>query len=71
MKKFKMVLIIVIFTLAVIVALQHREEITTKFLFTSITLPHMLLIIVIFAVGFFGGLITSSLLRRKTPKPAK
>ena len=68
MKKFKIILIIIIFALAVIIALQNREEVTTKFLFASIPLPHMLLILVTFAAGFFVGLIVASLLRRKTPK---
>ncbi|MBN1972061.1 MAG: LapA family protein [Sedimentisphaerales bacterium] len=71
MKKFKIILIIVIFALAVIVALQNRDEVTTKFLFASVTMPNMLLIIVTFAAGFFGGLIAGSLLRKKTPKPKK
>ena len=68
MKKFKIILIIVIFVLAVIIALQNRDEVTTKILLFPITMPHMLLIIVTFAVGFFVGLIVASLLRRKPPK---
>ena len=71
MKKFKIVLIIVILAIAVVVALLNKEEVTTNLIFTSIKLPHMLLILVTFAVGFFGGLITASLLRKKPPKLTK
>jgi uncharacterized integral membrane protein len=71
MKKFKIILIIVIFALAIIVALQNRVEVTTKFLFFSITMPNMLLILLTFAVGFFAGMIVVSLLRKKTAKLKK
>ncbi len=68
MKKFKIILILIIFALAVIIALQNREEVPTKLLLVTITMPHMLLIIVTFAAGIFAGLIVASLLRRKLPK---
>jgi len=74
MKKFKVILIVVILSIAVIVALQNKEEVETKFLFMSVTMPRMLLILVTFALGFLGGLITASLILRKSDKtkqPAK
>ena len=65
MKNLKIILITVIITIAIVVAMQNKEPVVTKFLFTSFTMPRMLLIIVIFVVGFLAGMITSSLLRKK------
>ena len=64
MKNFKIILIIVVLTLAVVVALQNKEQVETKFLFTSITMPRVLLLLSTLTLGFFIGLITASLLRR-------
>ena len=68
MKNFKIILIIVVLTLAVVVALQNKEQVETKFLFTSITMPRVLLLLSTLTLGFFIGLITASLLRRKSGK---
>ncbi|MFC1795434.1 lipopolysaccharide assembly protein LapA domain-containing protein [Planctomycetota bacterium] len=68
MKNFKIILIIVVLTLAVVVALQNKEQVETKFLFTSITMPRVLLLLSTLTLGFFIGLITASLLRRKAGK---
>ena len=71
MKNLKIVLITVILTIAIVVALQNTEPVETKFLFASFEMPRMLLIIVIFTIGICGGLIASSLLRKKSTKPKK
>ncbi len=68
MKNFKIILIIVVLTLAVVVALQNKQEVETKFLFTSVTMPRVLLLLSTLTLGFFIGLITASLLRRKAGK---
>ena len=68
MKKFKVILIIAVLSLSVIVALQNKQEVDTKFLFTTITMPRVLLLLSILTLGFFIGLITASLLRRKSGK---
>ena len=68
MKNFKIILIIVVLTLAVVVALQNKEQVETKFLFTSITMPRVLLLLSTLTLGFFIGLITAGLLRRKAGK---
>jgi uncharacterized integral membrane protein len=68
MKNIKIILISVVVSLAVVVALQNRQQVETKFLFTSITMPRMLLILSTLALGFIIGLITSGLLRRKSDK---
>ena len=68
MKNIKIILITVVLCLAVVVSLQNTEQVETKFLFTSITMPRMLLILSTLAVGFLIGYITSGLLRRKPGK---
>jgi len=68
MKNAKIILIILILSLAVVVSLQNKQEVETKFLFTTITMPRVLLLLSTFALGFFVGLITASLIRRKSGK---
>jgi len=68
MKNFKIILIILILSLAVVAALQNKQEVETKFLFTTVTMPRVLLLLSTFTLGFFGGLITASLVRRKSGK---
>jgi len=68
MKKFKVILIIVVLSLSVIVALQNKQQVETKFLFTTITMPRVLLLLSTLTLGFFIGLITAGLLRRKSGK---
>ena len=67
MKNVKIILISVVLSLAVVVALQNRQEVETKFLFTSIIMPRILLLSTL-TLGFFIGLITSGLLRRRSDR---
>jgi len=68
MKNVKIILISVVLSLAVVVALQNRQDVETKFLFTAITMPQMLLLLSTLTLGFFIGLITSGLIRRKSDR---
>jgi len=68
MKNIKIILITVVVSLAVVVALQNKQQVETKFLFTSITMPRVLLLLSTLALGFVIGLITAGLLRRKSVK---
>ena len=68
MKNIKIVLITVVVSLAVVVAVQNTQQVETKFLFTSITMPRVLLLLATLAVGFIIGFITAGLLRRKPSK---
>ena len=68
MKNIKIVLITVVVSLAVVVALQNTQQVETKFLFTSITMPRVLLLLSALALGFIIGFITAGLLRRKPGK---
>jgi uncharacterized integral membrane protein len=68
MKNIKIVLITVVVSLSVVVALQNTQQVETKFLFTSITMPRVLLLLSALALGFVIGFITAGLLRRKPGK---
>ncbi len=68
MKNVKIILIILILSLAVVVALQNKQEVETKILFTTITMPRVLLLLSTLTLGFFIGLITASIFRRKSGK---
>ena len=68
MKNIKIILITVVVSLSVVVALQNTQQVETKFLFTSITMPRVLLLLATLALGFIIGFITAGLLRRKPGK---
>jgi uncharacterized integral membrane protein len=68
MKNVKIILIIVVLSLAVVISLQNKQEVETKILFTTITMPRVLLLFSALTLGFLIGLITASLLRRKSGK---
>lgn len=71
MKKFKVILITIIVTLAIVIAFLNGEKVKINLIFTSLNPPQMLSILITFAAGFLSGLITSSLLRRKSVKEKK
>jgi uncharacterized integral membrane protein len=68
MKKFKIILIIVILLLALIVSLQNTEAVETKFLLMTVTMPRVLLLLLTFVLGFVGGMVTASFILRKSDK---
>ena len=68
MKNIKIILVTVIVSLSVVVALQNTQEVETKFLFTSITMPRVMLLLATMALGFIIGFITAGLLRKKPVK---
>ena len=49
---------------AVIVALQNTEEVQTRILFASITMPRALLLLVTLTAGFLAGAATGARLAR-------
>ena len=69
MKKVKIIAITTILLLALIVFLQNTQAVETKFLFMTITMPRVLLLMLTFIMGFIGGLITASYILRKPGKP--
>jgi uncharacterized integral membrane protein len=71
MKNIKLVLIIVILTLAIVIAFLNKQEVDVNLIFKTVKMPGILLILVTLGIGFLGGLITSSILRKKPTKPKK
>jgi uncharacterized integral membrane protein len=71
MKKVKITIIAIVTLLALIVFLQNTETVETKFLFTKISMPRVLLLIMTFMTGFVVGLLTASHVLRKSSKPVK
>jgi uncharacterized integral membrane protein len=68
MKNIKIILITLILGMAVVVSLQNTQDVKTKFLFTTITLPRVQLLLSTFGLGYFSGLITPGLLRSRSDK---
>ena len=68
MKKVKLIVIIVISILAFIIFLQNTESVETRILFMKVSMPRAILLISTFLVGFVAGLITTSMLLRKSEK---
>ena len=68
MKKAKVISIIVILLLALIVSLQNTEAVETKFLLMTFTMPRVLLLLLTFTLGFVGGMITTSVILKKSDK---
>jgi uncharacterized integral membrane protein len=68
MKKFKIVLIIIILLIALVVSLQNTDAVETKFLFATVTMPRVLLLLLTFTLGLVAGLIIASIILRKPAK---
>ena len=68
MKKVKLIAIVVISILAFIIFLQNTESVETRILFMKVAMPRAILLISTFLVGFVAGLITTSMLLRKSGK---
>jgi len=68
MKKVKLFLIILFLSLALVVSLQNKQQVETKILFTTITMPRVLLLLSTLTLGFFVGLITAGIFSRKSGK---
>ncbi len=66
MKKFKLIIVVIVSILALIIFLQNTESVQTKLLFMTVAMPRALLLISTFLIGFVAGIITASLLLRKS-----
>jgi uncharacterized integral membrane protein len=66
MKEFKMIVVVIVSVLALIIFLQNTESVETRLLFMSVAMPRALLLISTFLIGFVAGIITASLLLRKS-----
>ncbi len=56
MKKYKIIVILVVLLLSLIVILQNSQPVGTKFLFWTFTLPRAFLLFLTFMFGFVAGL---------------
>jgi uncharacterized integral membrane protein len=59
MNKTKLIVAIVLAALAVIVVLQNTAAVETKLLFLTVTMPRVLLLFLMLAVGFISGILAS------------
>ena len=68
---FVIIVIIVILLVAIIVSIQNTEQVETKFLLLTITMPRVLMLLLTFALGLVGGMISASIILKKDKKPEK
>lgn len=73
MKKAKIIVLIVSLVLVLIVSLQNTQAVETRILFTTVTMPRVLLLLLTFIVGLIAGMILATGILRKSPakKPAQ
>jgi uncharacterized integral membrane protein len=68
MKHWKLIATIAAGVIIVIVTLQNREEVQTRLLFVTVTMPRVVLLLITLTIGFLVGVVVASRLRsRKTP----
>ena len=69
MKRFKMISIAVLTILGVIIILQNTEQVETKLLFLSITMPRAILLMGTTLIGFALGILVALFFpRNEKPK---
>ena len=65
MNRVKVVLIAIVGLLTLIVVLQNTENVETKLLFISVTMPRAALLFGTLLIGFLLGVLTAGRLKRK------
>jgi uncharacterized integral membrane protein len=65
MKNLKVIAAVVVGILIVVVTLQNTQEVDTRLLFVTISMPRAVLLIVTLIIGFVIGLLVSGRLRAK------
>ena len=65
MNRFKMISIAILTIVGVIIILQNTEQVETKLLFLSITMPRAILLIGTTLIGFAIGILVSFFFQRK------
>ena len=69
MNRFKMISIAILTILGVIIILQNTEQVETRLLFLSITMPRAILLMGTTLIGFALGILVSFFFQRKdSPK---
>ena len=59
MHKVKQVIAIALVVVAIIVALQNMDQVNTKLLFITFAMPRFVLLLIVFALGFIAGKLSS------------
>ena len=65
MSRIKLMAILVLAVLAVIVVLQNTQEIETRLLFVTVTMPRAVLLLVTTVIGFVLGVLVSLAVAKK------
>ena len=69
MSRFKMICIAVLTILGVIIILQNTDQVETKILFLSISMPRAILLMGTTLIGFALGILVSFFFQRKDRPP--
>ena len=65
MKRYKLISIAILAILGIIIILQNTEQVETKILFLSITMPRAILLMGTTLIGFAIGILVSLFFQRK------
>ena len=65
MERFKLVSIAVLIVLGIIIILQNTQQVETRILFMTITMPRAILLMVTTLIGFALGVLVSFFFQRK------
>jgi uncharacterized integral membrane protein len=68
MERFKLISIAVLVGLGIIIILQNTQQVETKILFMTITMPRAVLLMATTLIGFALGVLVSFLFQRKERK---
>lgn len=71
MRTTRLIVLIVVVVLLAIIIIQNREPVRTHFLFATVEMPHILLLLITAAAGFVAGLMVALLSERKKAKQEK
>ena len=71
MKRFKLISIAILTLLGIIIILQNTEQVETRLLFLSITMPRAILLMGTTLIGFALGILISLFFQRKDHEPKK
>jgi uncharacterized integral membrane protein len=70
-KRPRVILGVLLAALAIVIVLQNTEEVSTRILFFTVTMPRAVLLFVTLLVGFILGMVVATRLDRSAkPKPA-
>lgn len=71
MSKARLITLIVVSVIALVLIFQNIQSVQTRLLFATIEMPQALLLIIVFALGFTGGLVTRYLVARPAAEGEK